>query len=270
MPLTTDSIAQPWQPRVCRETDAPASASERAVMTLGKVPYTCGMEPTGRTLLPGYDSGVLCLVIGIFLILAYNSRHYSTFLKHFWSDLWSVRRRDDTFSVRTFTETGMLLSIVLLASVCQGIIINSAITFYKGTTLLSTFPEILALSAVSLLYYLWEVAAYSTVGFVFTDKFSCRQWLKGFNASQVLLGLSITIPALFVLFNPDAAAIVVPIGITIYVICRLLFICKGFRLFYDNFGSLLYFILYLCTLEIVPIVLMYRGALFLTSLNPKL
>ena len=239
-------------------------------MTLGKVPYTFGEVPAERTLLPGYDSGVLSLVIGIFLLLAYNSRHYSTFLKHFWSDLWSVRRRDDTFSVRTFSETGMLISIVLLASICEGIIINSAITLYHGQTFLPTFIEIGVLSIACLLYYLWEVAAYRTVGFVFTDKFSCRQWLKGFNASQVLLGLSMTIPALFVLFNPDAASIVIPTGIIIYIICRLLFICKGFRLFYDNFGSLLYFILYLCSLEIVPLVLIYRGVLFLTNLNPKL
>ncbi len=270
MPQATDSIAQAWQARVCHEADAPTSARERQEMTIGKVPYTFGEVPSDRTHLPGYDSGVLSLVIGIFLLLAYNSRHYSTFLKHFWSDLWSVRRRDDTFSVRTFSETGMLISIVMLASICEGIILNSAITLYTGDTFVNTFIEIAVLSCVALLYYVWEVAAYRTVGFVFTDKFSCRQWLKGFNASQVLLGLSLTIPALFVLFNPDAASIVVPAGVTIYVICRLLFIFKGFRLFYDNFGSLLYFILYLCSLEIVPLVLLYRGALFLTSLNPKL
>ncbi|MDE6117182.1 MAG: DUF4271 domain-containing protein [Duncaniella sp.] len=270
MPQTTDSIANPWQPQVCREPDAPSSAREQLGMTLGKVPYTFGEEPDARTLLPGYDSGVLSLVIGIFLLLAYNSRHYSTFLKHFWSDLWSVRKRDDTFSVRTFSETGMLVSIVMLSSICEGIIINSAITRYYGTTFLNTLAEIVLFSIAAALYYLWEVAAYRTVGFVFTDKFTSRQWLKGFNASQVLLGLSMTIPALFVLFNPDAAPIVVPMGAAIYVICRLLFICKGFRLFYDNFGSLLYFILYLCTLEIVPLVVIYRGVLFLTSLNPKL
>ncbi|WP_367617564.1 DUF4271 domain-containing protein, partial [uncultured Duncaniella sp.] len=39
-----------------------------------------------------------------------------------------------------------------------------------------------------------------------------------------------------------------------------------FRLFYDNFGSLLYFILYLCTLEIVPLVLIYRAVLVLHNL----
>ncbi|MDE6169760.1 MAG: DUF4271 domain-containing protein, partial [Duncaniella sp.] len=58
-------------------------------------------------------------------------------------------------------------------------------------------------------------------------------------------------------------------AVVFYFLTRILFICKGFRLFYDNFGSLLYFILYLCTLEIVPLVLIYRVILFMQTLLTK-
>ncbi|MDE6061420.1 MAG: DUF4271 domain-containing protein, partial [Duncaniella sp.] len=61
---------------------------------------------------------------------------------------------------------------------------------------------------------------------------------------------------------------VVTIAIICYVLVRLIFIFKGFRLFYDNFGSLLYFILYLCTLEIVPPVLLWRCIGFFSKLQP--
>lgn len=47
-----------------------------------------------------------------------------------------------------------------------------------------------------------------------------------------------------------------------YIAARVTFIAKGFRLFYDNFLSLLYFILYFCTLEIAPV-----AALYLISIN---
>ena len=76
-------------------------------MTIGTVPYTLGMRPASRTLLPGYDSGVLCLLIAVFLILAFNLRHCSTYIKNFSYDLRSVRRTDSTFTVRTFSETGI-------------------------------------------------------------------------------------------------------------------------------------------------------------------
>ena len=266
--LLADSVASPFVPKLCREYQAPSSAAEKLTMTLGPVPFTSGVSPAERTFLPGYDSGVLCLIIGVFLLLAYNFRNYSTFLKNFTYDLWNVRRTDDTSAVRTFTETGIQISIVLLACLCEGIIINAALNSAGYTTPLPTFPEIALLSLVAVAFYLFQLLAYRIVGYVFTDKLSGRQWVKGFNASQSLLGMALTIPALVVLFNPDVAPIVVTIGVVCYILARLIFIFKGFRLFYDNFGSLLYFILYLCTLEIVPPVIIFRCIGFFSQLHP--
>ena len=53
------------------------------------------------------------------------------------------------------------------------------------------------------------------------------------------------------------------IGVIIYISCRIVFICKGFRIFFNNLVSLLYFILYLCSVEIVPVILSFTGAIFL-------
>lgn len=264
----TDSLSLPFAPVLCREYQAPSSAAEQLQMTVGRVPYTLGITPEPREQLPGYDSGVLCLIIGVFLLLAFNFRHYSTFLKNFSYDLWSVRRTDDTSGVRTFSETGIQMSVVLLACLCEGIIINAAIGAGGYTLGFPTFPVIAGLSLTAVIYYLWQLAAYRIVGYVFTDKVTARQWLKGFNASQALLGIALTIPALLVLFNPEEAPVVVTVGAICYVLARLIFIFKGFRLFYDNFGSILYFILYLCTLEIVPPVILYRCIGFLSELQP--
>ncbi|MDE6655263.1 MAG: DUF4271 domain-containing protein [Muribaculaceae bacterium] len=46
-----------------------------------------------------------------------------------------------------------------------------------------------------------------------------------------------------------------------------MFIIKGFRIFYHKIWSLLYFILYLCTLEIVPLIILYLTALSLVNSN---
>lgn len=255
----TDSvIPAPFAPHVCREYEAPTSAAEKLVMTVGPVPYTSGLAPAERKLLPGYDSGVLCMIIAVFLLLAYNFLHYSTFLKNFSYDLWNVRRTDDSSAVRTFSETGVQMSIVLLACMCEGILVNSWLGFNGYATVLPTFPQIAALTILAVVYYVWQLAVYRVIGYVFTDRVSALQWLKGFNASQALLGMMLTIPALIVLFNPVQATVMVTVGAVCYVTARLIFIFKGFRLFYDNFGSLLYFILYLCTLEIVPPVLLIR------------
>ncbi len=251
---------------LCRLESGPLTRHELLHTTVGTVPYMLGIMPEPRKHLPGYDSGVVCLLIGLFLLLSYNFRHYSTFLKNFLTDLLSTRRREGTFEVSTFSETGVLVSVVMVACLSQGIIINSWLSDNPSGGMLPAFPVIGGITLAGILYYLWQLAAYATVGYVFTDKTSARLWLKGFNASQALLAFMLIVPALVVLFNPGVAPTVVAIGAGAYIFARFLFICKGFRLFYDNFGSLLYFILYLCTLEITPLIVIYRIACLLQQI----
>lgn len=258
---TEEAIHYPWEGDLSHYDDGPLVGTDAAAYPATVVAYTTGLPPQPRTLLPGYDSGVLCLLIGIFLLLSYNFRHYSTFLKNFITDLVSTRRREGTFEVRTFSEAGVLISVVLVACLSEGIIVNAALTRSVGDALLpGVFVVIGVVTVVAVVYYLWQLCAYTVVGYVFTDRVAARMWIKGFNASQTLLAFMLVIPALIVLFNPGAAGVVEAIALTAYVLTRLIFIYKGFRLFYDNFGSLLYFILYLCTLEIVPIMVLYRLA----------
>ncbi|MDE6371129.1 MAG: hypothetical protein K2K92_06540, partial [Duncaniella sp.] len=89
---------------VSRRQDGPGGGSELKGLRTGKVPYTYGLAPQERESLPGYDSGVLCLLIGVFLLLASNFRHYSTYFKNFFEDLLSVRRKEKSFEEKTFSE----------------------------------------------------------------------------------------------------------------------------------------------------------------------
>ncbi|MDE6853726.1 MAG: DUF4271 domain-containing protein, partial [Muribaculaceae bacterium] len=57
------------------------------------------------------------------------------------------------------------------------------------------------------------------------------------------------------------------ISLSIASISRLLFIIKGLRIFYTGIGSLLYFILYLCTLEIIPGCAVYVLSTYLRDLS---
>ncbi|MGM9811684.1 MAG: DUF4271 domain-containing protein [Muribaculaceae bacterium] len=56
------------------------------------------------------------------------------------------------------------------------------------------------------------------------------------------------------------------IYIFIYFVCRLIYIIKGFRIFFNNFTSIFYFILYLCSGEIIPLIAVYYGIILTYSL----
>ena len=114
-------------------------------------------------------------------------------------------------------------------------------------------------------YYLFQQCAYRTVGYTFTTADGRRRWLGGFAATQAYAGLGMVIPALLMVFQPQWHAALLTISLSIYFAARLMFIIKSFRIFYQKIWSLLYFILYLCTLEILPLLAIYRISAILTT-----
>lgn len=255
-------IVNALEQKTCHETDAPRILHLRNA-TLGRVAYSEGIVPEPRQTLPGYNSGVMCLLIAIFLILTANFRHYSTFIKTFTQDLFTVRRRANAFDENnTMSETKLLVSLVTLVCLCEAIILYSSSAVVRGA---GAFVTIGLLTLLTGGYYLWQLIAYQTVGYLFGTPTDTRQWIKGFNASQSLLGLVLLVPALLLLFNPGMAPMLLSMSIALYGMARFIFISKGFRIFYDNYSSLVYFILYLCTLEIIPPVVLFRVAKYLTE-----
>ena len=98
-------------------------------------------------------------------------------------------------------------------------------------------------------------ALYATLGYVFGDTVSRRLWISGFKASQSLLGLLLfPVTALLLLF-PAAIELLLSIAAVLYALVRIVFVFKGLRIFFNKFSQSLYFILYLCSVEIVPLVI---------------
>lgn len=257
-------VMQP-DPTMCREVDAPTSAIELSTSYIGRLHYTEGISPTPRPQLPGYNSWIMTILILIFLFLTISLRQNSTFLKTFAQNLFSVRRRANVFDQRSTTsEARILLSLIILLCFSEGVLI---LTAAHATGLpIANLTGLAIFSGIALLFYILQVAAYSTIGYVFTSSVRAILWMKGFNASQALLGISLAAPAIISLFYPEAANILLSISAAFYIIARIIFIFKGFRIFYNNSLALIYFILYLCSLEIIPLIIIYKASLYCCSL----
>ncbi len=175
-----------------------------------------------------------------------------------------VRLRDNLFEDHTVSETKVIASLVIMLCVSGGVLLDFLFPVHciSGVT---PFLSVLALAVCVAGYYAFQLCAYSVVGYVFTTRVSARIWLRGFNASQVLLSLCVWVPALIVLFNPALGSSMLIVGGVLYILARIIFISKGFRIFYNNIPSLIYFILYLCALEIIPLVIAAHVAHFLTQ-----
>lgn len=235
--------------------------------------WRTGLRPAQRVQVAADDPGVISLFVSLFLILAVTFRHSRKLFGSLWRDLWSVRRRRLNFTDRTPAESRMVAVFYIQ------LIIFLALTTQCHLRLLSpddadpgwSFARTVAYGGMWLIYYTFMLSAYRTVGYTFSDQRSTQLWLRGFNASQVYAGFLLAIPAAVAVFVPDLATGAVTVATAIYLSMRLIFIVKGFRIFYTGFASLFYFFLYLCSLEIAPLFIVYRSALYIahsTILSP--
>ncbi len=248
-------------------TDAPYELEVDGLCTT-VVSYVTGMPASERPELPGYNSAILSIVVCTMLLVVFSLHHYPRYFKSLAKNLWEVRSRGNVFDDSGMNGSRTLGVMSVQAVVYEALLILSAVIagggVYGHSSLVTLTFVILLLTGA---YYVWQILAYNLIGYVFADRSMTNQWMQGFYSSQGLLGFLLLIPALLGLFYPASIKTVALISILLYVAARIMFICKGFRIFYHNSFSLVYFILYLCSVEIIPIIAIYRGVISICRIS---
>lgn len=181
----------------------------------------------------------------------------------YWTNLVSVRRRANVFDDIHKAPLRAAVALALAFVVFGGIVLYSL-------TLVSTVPTFTGAFVCMLMmgvYYLFQLCAYSIVGYAFASSDGRRMWVEGFCSSQAFAGILLVVPALLLLFVPSWKTPLLYIALAIYILARIVFIWKGIRIFFTGVRSLLYFILYLCTLEIIPLSVVYTAACRLSGFS---
>lgn len=207
----------------------------------------------------------LMMLVAMAVVLSYRTGY--KYLENFVRNMFSTRRRENLFDDHTVNETKILTALIGLSCVMQGyalmVGVSLAVPSLASGILRSPALSLGLGAAVVLAYYLLQLLVYHVLGYVFADSISTRLWIDGFKATQSLLGL-LLLPVIGVmLLKPELSTPMLLVAAGLYICARLVFICKGFRIFYGNLSSIVYFILYLCSLEIVPLVMLGAGTIYL-------
>lgn len=241
---------------VCREADAPAAAAERELYATHAPAWSEGMQCVGRQVSAGSDSGILAVTIGVLVLIGLNMKHVRRLFRNLPQDLLSIRRRANAFDEHTANESRVVLLTLLQLFVFEGIMLFMWLRGGVGAAGARELDiTVLALSGLAAVFYLFGLTGCVTLGYVFTDSVNAGLLRRGFNASQILLGFLLAVPAFISLFYPSLITAMLILSGALYVVTRICYVSKGFRIFYHNLPSLLYFILYLCTLEIIPVII---------------
>lgn len=225
-----------------------------------------GERPHSFVPWPLHDAGTMTLVVGALFLVVVSYRSGYKYIEQFFHNMFSTRRQESIFEDHTLNETQILSALIINTCVMEAVLAYCALTLYLPRLAVSLQSAITlhvaALAVLALAFYLAQLVAYKLIGYVFADKVTTKLWVDGFKASQSLLGLLLAHMVGLMLVKPVWASSLMTVGMLLYILSRLVFICKGFRIFYSNLPSIVYFILYLCAVEIVPIAIVVKAAVF--------
>lgn len=234
----------------------PLTIAEKDTVVIVPPAWEDGMEALPRTQTVGGNSWLTALILLMLALVAFNIHSLRQIVKTFPQDIFGGSRRNrNAFETHTDNEHRTAALTLGLLFVFEGIImlrasINSG-KIADGSS--EIFVSTLIFIGLALAYYVGKLGLYMLAGFTFADDSDIAQWRRGYNATQMLLCLLIALPAILALFYPGASKAMIIIAIVFFFICQGLFVVKTFRIFFNNYSSSLYFILYLCALEITPV-----------------
>ena len=219
---------------------------------------------TPRHISPLYDNGSMLLVLAVIFITTVSYRKGYKYVADFFHNISSVRERQNLFEDHTVKETQIMTALTANTCIFGAILLYIAYGFlYHPTEPAATpvFGFVAALSAFAALYHIAMLGLCWLLGFIFSDKLSTGLWLDGVKASASMLGVMLAPITFAILIFPAFVKTGLIMAIILYFLARIIVIYKAFRIFFNNLQSLLYFILYLCSVEIVPVVLSFAGAM---------
>ena len=133
----------------------------------------------------------------------------------------------------------------------------------KGGNQSKHFHFFCIIFSVLFLFYQFKQLSYYLLGFVFSPPDKYKFWKKNYNAIMGSWGMLLYIPVVWLMFVGSKTLAPVILFCIFYFLCRFVIIYKTIRIFHKNNVGFLYISLYLCTQEILPLIFLYEGMIFL-------
>ena len=233
-----------------RRTDSIAAARAYAEAHSG---HAEGLEPSE---LPGaFDrtEPVSALIAATLVVAGLCARGIGRALRSYRTALFSVRRRENAFDDTHKAPVGASVLLALITVVFGGLALYCSTPFCLDPT----FAGAIAAVGCAAAYYVFMFCACRVVGYTFGTPSGSSLWNAGYVATMACTGLALIVPVLLMMYIPQWRIPLLWICAVLFILGKTIFIVKGFRIFYNKIRSLLYSILYLCTLEIIPLLALY-------------
>ena len=162
---------------------------------------------------------------------------------------------DSYFLTLLTLQTCLLVSILLLKFQSDGFVIST-------TERLTTSASSILLACYSLMTVLYCIAKryiYKFINWIFFDKAKNNLWTDAYFFILSIFGMLLLPVTLLAVYGnlPFHLSIIIPVFL--FFLMNLIFIYKCFSIFFSQLHGSFYLFLYFCTLEILPLLVVWKG-----------
>lgn len=210
------------------------------------------------------DPFITVILVFLFASFCYTVGSKQKMIRETIKDFFYLKERSSIFVDMEVGRKGTFWFILLFVGGVS-FFMNELFFFYKpesNLTALNLYPEIKYLGLfvlLSIIYITVKYLVFRFLGYVFFDKHVSTLFMRTY--FTILLGYGLIlfpIAVCLVYFPPRAYYSLIIIGLLLSLTPLLLIFYKTIQIFRSGIVSVLYIILYLCSLEILPILVVLK------------
>lgn len=205
----------------------------------------------------------LALLLGFLLavwVVSRSMRYLFAQLK----DFFYPPERDDSLTTGTGNELKGQIFLIFQTCVVMGLMFFTYTQEYLTDVFNQVSPyKLLALDiGLLIVYYVLKVLLYQFVNWVFFDSRSRRLWMEAFLLTVLAEGLLLLPVTLLVVYFEMSIRYAILIFMVVVLVLKSLLLYKSYQIFFSYKLGGVHLILYFCTLEVIPLLVLWRVILF--------
>lgn len=209
----------------------------------------------------------IVLLLSFFLVVWVISRS-RTFLEHNAKDFFHPRQRENLFAERTENELRGQLFLVFQTCFVLAVLFFDCTQELQQEVFNQVSPyKLLGVSTFGFcIYYGLKVGLYNFVNAVFFNREQQSRWSEAYMLTVLALGVSLFPVALLVVYFDLSFTHLIWATAILYVVDKLLLIYKAYHIFFHYTFGWVHLILYFCTLEATPALILWRALTYVNNI----
>jgi len=203
---------------------------------------------------------LLCFIVNM-LILGSNRK----LLDSMFRCLFRKQERQSIFAETVKNEVFIKFILCLQTVLMISVLIYGSFSHIKGLSFETTSELARLLGGTALIVLIFSLYRFLTtlgMGFIFFQKEEIQSWNNIFFSILSLSGMVLFVFALLIFYFPNMYYVCFSFALLYFLFTKGLMFYMIFSIFFRRISALLYFILYLCTQELLPLFFVYKALVY--------